>query len=136
MMAISGTDVLLLVNTGTPSVPAYEAVAGQTNVKIDEARSEIDISSKDSDNKRVLPGRYSSNLTLDALYISSDDGYAALKAAIRDGTLILVAVQEDGETIETADALITSLSKNHPDQDKSTFTASLTVDGAWTVVGS
>ena len=58
-MSMNGTDVLLLVNTGTPTVPVYEAVGSQRDVTFDEATEEIDVSSKDSRAKRVLPGRYS-----------------------------------------------------------------------------
>jgi TP901-1 family phage major tail protein len=131
-MAINGSDVLLLVNTGTTAVPVYEAVGSQRDVSFDEATEEIDISSKDSRAKRVLPGRYSSTLSLDALYVWSDDGYRALRDAMRDGELILVARQDDGTTVETADALITSLSESFPDQAEATISISMTIDGFWT----
>lgn len=111
-MAMNGTDVLLLVNTGTPTVPVYSAVGSQRDVTFEEATEEIDVSSKDSRAKRVLPGRYSSNLSLDALYVWTDDGYQALRDAMRNGELILVARQDDGVTVETCDALITSLSES------------------------
>jgi TP901-1 family phage major tail protein len=131
-MAINGSDILLLVNTGTAAVPVYEAVGSQRDVTFDEATEEIDVSSKDSRAKRVLPGRYSASLSLDALYVWSDDGYQALRDAMRDGELILVARQDDGVTMETADALITSLSESFPDQGEGTISISMTVDGFWT----
>lgn len=135
-MALNGSDVLLLVNTGTPTVPAYEAVGSQRDVNFEESTEEIDVSSKDSRAKRVLPGRYSSSLSLDALYVPSDAAYQALKSAMRDGELILVAREEEGVTLETANALITSMSEAMPDQGESTISISLTVDGVWTAVGS
>ena len=135
-MALNGSDVLLLVNTGTPSVPVYEAVGSQRDVTFEESTEEIDVSSKDSRAKRVLPGRYSSSLSLDALYVPSDAAYQALKSAMRDGELILVAREEEGVTLETADALITSMSEAMPDQGESTISISLTIDGVWTTVGS
>lgn len=130
-MGISGSDVLLLVNTGTPDVPAYEAVGSQRDVTFDEATEEIDVSSKDSRAMRVLPGRYSASLSLDALYVWSDAGYQALRDAMRNGELILVARQEGNVTMETADALITSMSENFPDQGEATISIDLTIDGAW-----
>lgn len=131
-MAISGSDILLLVNTGTAEVPAYEAVGSQRDVTFDESTEEIDVSSKDSRATRVLPGRYGASLSLDALYVWSDDGYQALRDAMRDGELILVARQDDGVTMETADALITSMSESFPDQGEGTISIDMTVDGFWT----
>lgn len=130
-MAMNGSDVLVLVNTGTTSVPVYEAVGSQRDVTFDEATEEIDVSSKDSRAKRVLPGRYSSSLSLDALYVWSDAGYQALREAMRDGELILVARQDNGVTLETADALITSLSENFPDQGEGTISVAMSIDGFW-----
>jgi len=135
-MAMNGTDVLLLVNTGTTAVPVYEAVGSQRDVTFDEATEEIDVSSKDSRAKRVLPGRYSATLSLDALYVWTDDGYRALRDAMRDGELILVAREDDSTTIETADALITSLSESFPDQGEGAISISMTIDGFWTELES
>ena len=135
-MAMNGSDVLLLVNIGTAAVPVYQAVGSQRDVSFDEATEEIDVSSKDSRAKRVLPGRYSSTLSLDALYVWEDDGYRALREAMRDGELILVAREDDGTTIETADALITSLSESFPDQGEGTISISMTIDGFWTELES
>jgi len=135
-MAMNGTDVLLLVNTGTPSLPVYEVVGSQRDVTFEEATEEIDVSSKDSRAKRVLPGRYSSSLSLDALYVPTNADYQALKDAMRNGDLILVARQEDNITLETADALITGLSEAFPDQGEATISVSLTVDGFWTELTS
>lgn len=131
-MAISGTDVLLLVNTGTPGVPVYEAVGSQRDVTFDETTEAIDASSKDSRAMRVLAGRYAASLSLEALYVWSDDGYQALRDAMRDGELILVARQDDGVTIETADALVTSMSEAFPDATEATISIDLEIDGTWT----
>ena len=135
-MAMNGTDVLLLVNTGTAAVPVYEAVGSQRDVSFDEATEEIDVSSKDSRAKRVLPGRYSATLSLDALYVWTDDAYHALRDAKRDGELILVAREDDSTTIETGDALITSLSESFPDQGEGVISISMTIDGFWTELES
>ena len=135
-MAMNGTDVLLLVNTGTELVPSYEAVGSQRDVSFEETTEEIDVSSKDSRQKRVLPGRYGASLTLDALYVPTNEAFLKLQAANRDGELIMVAKEVDNVTIETATALITSMSGSFPDQGEATISISLTIDGGWTVVGS
>jgi hypothetical protein len=121
-----------LVNTGTAAVPVYEAVGSQRDVSFEETTEEIDVSSKDSRATRVLPGRYGSSLSLDALYVWSDDGYHALRDAMRNGALILVAKQDDGVTMETADALVTSMSEEFPDQEEATIAIDMTIDGFWT----
>ena len=135
-MAINGSDVLVLVNTNTPAVPMYEAVGSQRDVTFDEATEAIDVSSKDSRATRILPGRYSSSLSLDALFVWTDNGYRALRDAMRDGDLILVARQDAGVTMETADALITSLSESFPDQGEATVSISMDIDDFWTEIVS
>jgi TP901-1 family phage major tail protein len=135
-MAMNGTDILLLVNTGTPSVPAYTVVGSQRDLSIDETTATIDVSSKDGRAQRVLPGRYASTLSLDALYVPDDAAYLALQAANRNGELILVAKQVNDVTIETANAKIDSMSEAFPDQGEATISISLTVDGEWEAVGS
>ena len=135
-MGMNGSDILLLVNTGSEAVPAYEVVGSQRDVTFDETTEEIDYSSKDSRAKRVGPGRYGASISLDALYVPTNECFQALKAAKRNGEMILVARQEDGVTIETADAMIANMSQSFPDQGEATISISLTVDGFWTELGS
>lgn len=132
----NGTDILLLVNTGTPTVPVYEAVASQRDVSFEETTAEIDISSKESRAWYGLPGRYKSTLSLDALYIPTDAGYLALRDAMRNGTTILIAKEDLTVTTETAEAIITSLSEALPDQAEATYNAALSITGEWTEVGT
>lgn len=135
-MPINGSDIMLLVNTGTPIVPAYELVGSQRDVNFEETSEEIDVSSKDSRAKRVLAGRYGASISLDALYVPTDEAYQALRDANRAGELILVAREYDGVTQETASALITSMSESFPDQGEGTISISLTIDGEWVEVTS
>lgn len=132
----NGTDLLILANTGTPTVPVYEAVGSQRGATLVENTATIDYSSKDSRAQRVGPGRFSGTISLESLYVPDGDAYAALKAANRDGTMILVARQESEVVIETVEAKIDSLSEAFPDQGEATVSASLTIDGFWEVVGS
>lgn len=123
-MAINGSDIVLMVNvSGTMT-----AVGSQRDVTFEETTEEIDVSSKDGRSKRVLPGRYSSSVSLDGLYVPSDDAYLALQTAMRNGTAVVIAKDDD----EYASAIITSLSEAFPDQDGATISASLTISGAWT----
>lgn len=127
-MAISGTSVLLYVGTNL--------VGSQRDLKREETTDEIDVSSKTGRAKRVLAGRYSSTLSLDALYVPTDTAYQALKEAMRDGDDVTVTIYEGGAATETASAIITSLSESFPDQDASVVSVGLTIDGEWAEVGT
>jgi TP901-1 family phage major tail protein len=130
-MAINGTEILLLVNTGTPALPVYEAVGSQRDATFGETTDAIDVSSKDGRAKRVLPGRYTAEVTAEALYVYSDAAYQALKDAMRDGTMIKILRQEEGVSLEWANAVVTDLSQAAPDQDGATVSIGLAIDGEW-----
>lgn len=135
-MAMNGSDLLILVNIGTTEAPSYMAVGCQRDATIDEASATIDVSCKDSRAQRVLAGRYSATISLDALYIPDDQAYQALKDANRNGDLILIAREELGVVTETFPAKVDSLSQSFPDQGEATVSASFTVDGFPVAAGS
>ena len=124
---MNGADILIWIEGNM--------VGSQRDVTIDETTAEIDMSSKDARERRVIAGRYSANISLDALYVPSDTAYIALKAAMRDGTLVEVVRIEEGSVLESANAVVTSLSEKGPDQDAATVSIGLAIDGAW-VTGS
>jgi TP901-1 family phage major tail protein len=134
---INGTDILLLVNTGTDESPSYEAVGSQRDATIDRNTAEIDASNKnDGADQIVAAGRRTSSISLDALYVPDDAAYEALRAAQDAGELILIAKEVEGVVTETAEALITAMSESYPDQAEATIGISLTVSGGWTEVGT
>lgn len=133
---MNGTDILLLVNTGTPESPVYEVQASQRNFGQTENTAARDASSKDAREAANEPGRYSASLSLETLYVPTDDCFLALETAMRDGEKILVVRQEEDVNIEAALCVVTSLVRNGPDQETATCTAELTVDGAFSAVGS
>jgi len=120
---MNGTDILIWINGNM--------VGSQRDVTLDEATAEIDMSSKDERERRVIGGRYSANISLDALYVPSDTAYTALKAAMRNATLVEVVRVEEGAVLESANAVVTSLSEKGPDQDAATVSIGLAIDGAW-----
>lgn len=133
-MAMNGSDVLLLVNTGTDAAPVWTAVGSQRNVEFPESVEPVDVSSKDSPNRRVIGGRYQASVTLESLYVPSDLAFIKLKTACRSRQLIKIRRQEAGTDIEEASALITELSPSFPDQAEATVSISLEIDGAWQAV--
>jgi hypothetical protein len=135
-MGFNGTNLLILANTGTTESPVYTAVGSQRDASIDEASATIDYSSKESRNQRVGHGRYSGSISLDALYVPNDAAYQALRNSLRNGTMILVAREEEDQVMETVLAKMDSLSETFPDQGEATVSMSMTIDDQWEVVGS
>lgn len=135
-MAMNGADVLLYVNTGTDLAPNYEVIGSQRDFTLNETTAEIDVSSKDQREMRVLPGRYGSTITLGALYVPTDNAYLTLLSAMRNGTAITVRISEEGADVEEADAIVTALNRAGPDQDAATISVTLRIDGAWTTLGT
>lgn len=123
---MNGADILILIEG--------ELVGSQRGVSREETTESIDMSSKTSRARRVIPGRYASTMSLDGLYVPDDTAYGSLKDAMRDGTLVTVLWQEEGVNIETAEAVVTSLGAEAPDQDAATVSISLDIDGEWTEV--
>jgi hypothetical protein len=70
------------------------------------------------------------------LYVPSDSSFAALNDAMRNGTTILVAREEEDSVLETATAVVATLNSDFPDQAESTISVTLEIDDEWTVVGS
>jgi len=122
-MAMNGTDILIYIDG--------DLVGSQRDVTWEETSEEIDISSKDSRAMRVLPGRYGATISLDALYVPDDTAFLALQAANRNGTLVEVWRVEDSVVEESADAMVTSISHNGPDQGEATVSIGLRIDGEW-----
>ncbi len=135
-MAMNGADVLLYVNTGTDLAPNYDVIGSQRDFTLNETTAEIDVSSKDQREMRVLPGRYGSTITLGALYVPTDNAYLTLLSAMRNGTAITVRISEEGADVEEADAIVTALNRAGPDQDATTISVTLRIDGAWTTLGT
>lgn len=129
---MNGTDVLLLVNTGTDQTPVWTVVGGQRDVEFSEKVDVIDVSSKDSASRKILPGRYSATVKLDSLYVPSDAAYDALQTAFRGRNKIKVQRQEGGTALEQADAIITELGLKAPDQGEAVISLTLEIDGDWT----
>lgn len=126
-MAMNGTDILILIDDGT----GLEVVGSQRGASFSESTDEIDVSSKDSRAKRVLPGRYSAGVSGEALYVPSDTAYQMLKDAMRNGTTVIVTREEAGVYLESAEAIVTSLGEEGPDQGEATVSFELVIDGEW-----
>ncbi len=125
-MAMNGSDLMLMVGGAL--------VACQRGYTWNAQRSEIDMSCKNEDVSRVAVGRLKETLSLESLYAPTDAAYLALVAAFQANTLVTVTEEEEGDGVRSASALITSISKSAPLDGGVTFSASLTISGAWTAL--
>lgn len=121
---MNGADILVYIGANL--------VGSQRGVTFKESNAEIDYSSKDSRAFEGGPGRYKATMSLDALYVPSDTAYQALKSAFRNGTYVTVVRNEDGSDLEEAEAFLTGLSEEGPDQEEATVAIDFTINGEWT----
>lgn len=130
-VGLNGADVLLYVNTGTTEAPDFTALAGQRGATRDRNAATIDISHKLDKYERFIPGRLSSTMSFDGLWVPDDAAYAALEAAYDDQQTIVARLVQDGEPWKEADGFLTSISESYPDQEAATISANFQVSGAW-----
>jgi TP901-1 family phage major tail protein len=127
MAGLNGADVLLYVDTGTE----FEALAGQRGATRERSAGTIDVSHKLDKYERFIPGRLSSSLSFDGLWVPDDGAYAALEDAYDAQETIVCRLINDGEPWKEADGFLTSISEAYPDQDAATISATFQVSGAW-----
>lgn len=130
---INGYDVALYVED-SPGAGTFSLIAGQRDMTIGATRSEIDVSSKDQPEERVLPGRLVQEITFDQLYIPTDSSFATFVDAIRNATQLIVQLYDrDGDTaLEEATITVLEHSLTAPDQEAAVMSVRCKVDGAWT----
>ena len=131
-VGLNGADVLLYVDTGAE----YEALAGQRGATRERNAATIDVSHKLDKYERFIPGRLSSTMSFDGLWVPTDDAYTALEAAYDDQETIVCRLIQDGEPWKEADGFLTSISEAFPDQEAATISATFQVSGAWRDAGS
>ena len=127
----NGSDVVVQINKGTDVAPEWMTVASQRNVVIQEGRTTIDTSSKESANETHLPGRYSSTFTLDHCFVDGAGSLQELRWRHRNGTQVRVRTVSLGENDEQALCTITNLTTTFADQQTATVNMSFKLSGQW-----
>jgi predicted secreted protein len=131
-MAMNGSDVLVLVNTGTAAAPIFEAVGSQTDMTIEQTAEEIDTSNKTSGRYATfIPGRYMTTISFDSMYVPNDGSYAVLQQSCEYGLFLKIRREYAGEAEREADAFVTSLSESFPDQAPGAVSATMRITGPW-----
>jgi predicted secreted protein len=133
---INGSDILLYVNTGTESTPAWTAVGGQSGIKITETNGTKERKghklSPNGDAKEYNYDQYEWKVSLDGAYVSGETGLEALRTALRTQALIKVRVKEGDTYVSEGDALITSMDLDGPYNDDATYAIELQGTGKLT----
>ena len=127
---VNGTDILVQVEHPADS-GVYVTIGSQRGATYGEQTAAVDMSSKEDRKRFVNPGRYSSTITLEHLYIPTSSGQQMLRNAMRNGTYVRIRRRELGATLETASCVCTGLSLAAPDQEASVSSANFDVNGAW-----
>lgn len=129
-MSLNGTDILVMIDLGTPGSPALTVIGCQRDSTFEEASDSIDVSCKGSRAQRVLSGRYSVSISLDALWVQSFESYQLLKSANREGEFVTLARIEAEVITQRISAMINSMSESFPDQGESLISVSLSPNGS------
>jgi len=127
-MAKNATNIILKLAT--------KELIGEISSSINSSVDVIDVSSKASGRVRnILPGRVSENISFESLADdtnSTDYGYATAHAAMKAGTAVAFTITRDVVEIKAGTGYITSLTKDNPDNDRSTMSGTLEISGATT----
>lgn len=139
--AINGSDVLLYVDVGTAQAPDFKPVAAQRNMGVNETANVIDVSAKGDKINKGVYGRITGDITLDAVIVESPQGLKLIRQAMWNKKEIVARVvtldlDEDGEVVEgeaeDAFCIVTSVNRNYPDEEASTYSVGLRINSEWT----
>lgn len=115
---------------------ASKKIVGETNNSMSFTRDMIETTNKHSANfaKTYIPGEKGATLSAGGLFDPSDTtnwGFDDAFAAWNAGTLVafIMGGTEKGDPTYSGSAYISSLSKDNPQNDRSTFTVELQVTG-------
>ncbi len=119
--AFIGTNWLVQFNGVT--------VGSQRDATVTRALAVIDVSSKDSRNRRIKPGRYTVEISFDHLYVPGAPELTAIKNAILNGTFCEVREMVNGAAGRVYGGYITGHVESFPDQGPAMVSCTFTGDG-------
>lgn len=121
-----GLDVLIKIGS--------QAIGGQKSASIEMSTDSIDVSNKVTGEwVQKIPGFKQWSMTCDGLYISDDEGYAALMTAFKNSTPVQVIFADENATIsQSGNAIVSSMSLDAPYDDALTYAVSFEGVGALT----
>lgn len=139
MSKVSGTDIVIYVDTSSTGTPTWTAVGGQTGAKLHEGNDTVESKgyklNPDGNAKQFEYNQYEWTISCDGLLIASDTALTALQAACRDQEKVKVRVKQGSTYIQEGMALITSLDLDAPYKDDATYSLELQGTGSLTTTG-
>lgn len=121
-----GNAFMLYVNTAADgATPEFTQIGGQRGFSSETSREMIDLSHKGSDHTKSGYGRQDTSASLEGIVMEGDLGYDALEDAINNSKIIMIELRDAGQPYQEAEVLISSLSKEYPDNDAVTASAEL-----------
>lgn len=103
-----GVDVLIKVQAGGDT-GSYITVGGQRGATLSETVDTIDVTTKDSGGMYEYDYGFGGwTISADGLYIKDDEGYNALRNAMRNKEKVVVQISEEGIATEQGEALVIS----------------------------
>ncbi len=130
-MGLSGSSVLLLVQTSAGPPGVYFPIGSQTGAKSSRKTGTMDFSDKSTADKILQPGERSATITLDSLYVPGDPGLQALRQAQAVNNMIICEWYENGVPIEYANCVITAMDLDAKRMAPCTFAITLEVSGGF-----
>ena len=110
-----------------------KVLVGELSHSINSSGDVIEVSSKASGLvRRILPGRVENNISFESLADdtnSTDYGYADAHAAMKAGTKLSFTIIKGVATIHTGEGYLSSLTKDNPDNDRSTMSGTIELNG-------
>jgi hypothetical protein len=110
-----------------------KVLVGELSHSINSTADVIDVSSKASGlARRILPGRVSNNISFESLADdtnSTDYGYSDAHTAMKAGTKLSFTVIKAAATLHTGEGYLSSLTKDNPDNDRSTMSGTIELNG-------
>lgn len=126
-----GIDFLIMVNTGTPEVPAYTKVGGQRGGTINFETDTIDLTSKDSDGWSFEDYGISSwNIEGDGIFTEDDTTHDALINAFMNKESLLVRYKYPSGKAYEGSVIVTEFPIEAPYDDVATYSVTLQGQGA------
>lgn len=111
------------------------AIGSQTNFTRDDNLAFIDTSVKGVRHQSGIGGRTDGTVSCDALFIYNDAAQVAIETARKNATSLTLNIVDSGAgEDETCSALCTSISRNAPDQDVATWSATFQKTTEWSNV--
>ncbi len=122
MAKVKGVDVLIKIGTVT--------VGGQRGATLNIAADTIDVTTKDSNGwKENEPSFKEWSIDFDGLWVVDDEGLAAIRSAILNGTTVSALVSMPNGDTYGGTAIVTEFPIEAPYDDNVTYSGALTGSG-------